>query len=191
MIPLRQHGVKAMSMGFLMDERQAAVWRGPMVQSAIQTLIAQVRWAPLDCLILDMPPGTGDAQLTVSQRLHLSGAIIVSTPQDLALLDARRGVTMFQKVDVPILGLIENMSSFICSNCGHESFIFGSGGVERTASELGVDVLGKIPLVTDIRESADDGFPIVVNHPDSFASKAYMEVVNNVWKKLTQPSSDG
>lgn len=185
MIPLLRHGVKAMSMGFLMDERQAAIWRGPMVQSALQTLIAQVRWAPLDCLIVDMPPGTGDAQLTVSQRLKLSGAIIISTPQDLALLDARRGVTMFQKVGVPILGLVENMSWFICSNCGHHSHIFGSGGVERTAEELGgLDVLGKIPLVTEIRASSDEGFPIVESQPESDAAQGYMNVARKVWEKL-------
>jgi ATP-binding protein involved in chromosome partitioning len=184
MLPLKNHGVTAMSMGFLIDEDAAAVWRGPMVMSALDTFIRKVNWGNLDCLVIDMPPGTGDAQITISQRLALSGAVIVSTPQDLALLDARRGVTMFRKVNVPILGIVENMSWFVCGNCGQEAHVFGHGGASKTAKDMDMEVLGEIPLNIDIRETSDAGVPIVVSKPDSAAAKAYVNVAEQVWQQL-------
>ncbi|KAL4434042.1 hypothetical protein ABPG75_000483 [Micractinium tetrahymenae] len=184
MIPARNHGVSVMSMGLLMEEDVAAVWRGPMVMSALETFMRRVRWAPLDILVIDMPPGTGDAQLSISQRLSLSGAVIVTTPQDIALLDARRGCTMFRKVNVPILGIVENMSWFICVNCGHESHPFGSGGAEKAAADMDMELLGKIPLNISIREAADEGAPIVASQPDSTAAQAYVSVAERVWAKL-------
>ena len=186
MIPQQSEDVKAMSMGFLMDEDAAAVWRGPMVMSALDTFITKVQWGHLDCLVIDMPPGTGDAQITISQRLALSGAVIVSTPQDLALLDARRGVTMFRKVNIPILGIVENMSWFICGNCGTEAHVFGHGGAARTAQDMGLDVLGNIPLHIDIRETSDAGTPIVSAMPDSAAAQAYVSVAEKVWRQLQE-----
>lgn len=184
MVPLKKHGVKAISMGFLMEEDAAAVWRGPMVMSALDTFFTKVNWGELDCLVIDMPPGTGDAQITVSQRLALSGAVIVSTPQDLALLDARRGVTMFRKVNVPILGIVENMSYFVCGGCGTEAHVFGHGGAARTAEEMGMDLLGEVPLLIDIREASDAGEPIVEAKPDSPAAAAYVSVAERVWAQL-------
>ncbi|KAI3434756.1 hypothetical protein D9Q98_002816 [Chlorella vulgaris] len=191
MIPLVNHGVSCMSMGFLMAEDAAAVWRGPMVMSALQTFMLRVRWAPLDVLVIDMPPGTGDAQLSISQRLSLSGAVIVSTPQDIAMLDARRGCTMFRKVNVPILGIVENMSWFICGSCGHESHPFGSGGAEQAAADLDMELLGKIPLNIAIRETADQGAPIVATQPDSPAAAAYVSVAERVWQKLQASGQQG
>lgn len=191
MIPLRKHGVAAMSMGFLMDEDAAAVWRGPMVMSALDTFFTKVNWGQLDCLVIDMPPGTGDTQITVSQRLALSGAVIVSTPQDLALLDARRGVTMFRKVAVPILGIVENMSYFVCGGCGAEAHVFGHGGAVRTAAEMGMDVLGEVPLLIDIREASDAGEPIVTAKPDSPAAAAYVSVAERVWARLQALDQQG
>lgn len=154
------------------------------VMSALDTFISRVRWAPLDCLVIDMPPGTGDAQITISQRLSLTGAVVVSTPQDLALIDARRGVTMFRKVNVPILGIVENMSWFVCGNCGSEAHVFGTGGAERTAADMGLDVLGKVPLHVAIRETSDAGCPIVESQPESPGAAAYVSIAEKVWAKL-------
>ena len=160
------------------------IWRGPMVMSALQQMMREVDWGTLDVLVVDMPPGTGDAQLTMAQSVPLAGAIIVSTPQDLALLDARRGLAMFEKVKVPTLGIIENMSTFICPNCGHESHIFGHGGARAEAEKLGVDFLGEIPLHMAIREPSDAGTPIVVKDPTGPHAKAYMEIASKVAAKI-------
>lgn len=157
--------------------------------SALNTFINKVRWSPLDILLIDMPPGTGDAQLTISQQLQLSGAVIVTTPQDIALLDARRGCTMFRQVSVPILGVVENMSYFICGNCGHEAHIFGSGGAEKAAREMDVEVLGKVPLNVVVRETSDQGQPIVLSHPENEASVVYKSVAEKVWEKLKERGS--
>ncbi|KAG4186717.1 hypothetical protein ERO13_A08G060900v2 [Gossypium hirsutum] len=184
MIPIENYGVKCMSMGFLVDKDAPIVWRGPMVMSALQKMSREVAWGVLDILVVDMPPGTGDAQLTMSQKLQLSGALIVSTPQDVALIDARRGVRMFSKVQVPILGLIENMSCFKCPHCGEASFIFGAGGARKTAAEMGLQLVGEIPIELDIRKGCDKGMPIVVSAPDSAVSKAYHDVAQTVVMRL-------
>ncbi|XP_077245534.1 INDH1(iron-sulfur protein required for NADH dehydrogenase) [Tasmannia lanceolata] len=186
MIPIENHGVRCMSMGFLVGKDSPIVWRGPMVMSALEKLTRGVAWGQLDILVVDMPPGTGDAQLSISQRLQLSGALIVSTPQDVALIDARRGANMFRKVEVPILGLIENMSCFKCPHCGEQSYIFGSGGARRTADEMDMEFLGEIPLEVEIRKTSDEGNPIVISAPDSEASKAYSELANKVVNKLEE-----
>ena len=159
-LPLRAHGVTAMSMGLMVDEGQAVIWRGPMLMGALQQMMMQVEWGALDVLVVDLPPGTGDVQMTLSQKFALTGAIVVCTPQDVALLDARKGIDMFAKLKVPVLGLIENMSTHICSNCGHEEHIFGHGGVAREAERLGVPLLAEIPLHLDIRVASDGGTPI-------------------------------
>lgn len=186
MIPLESHGVRAMSMGLLMDPNAAAVWRGPMVMSALDTFITRVRWAPLDVLVIDMPPGTGDVQISIGQRLALSGAVIVTTPQELALMDARRGITMFRKLNVPILGIVENMSWFVCGNCGSESHVFGYGGAQKAAEEMGTHVLGQIPLHMDVRVASDEGTPIVSSQPESSSAQAYVSVAEKVWKRLKE-----
>jgi ATP-binding protein involved in chromosome partitioning len=180
MVPKQAHGLKVMSMGFLVPEDTAMIWRGPMVMGAIQQLLREVDWGELDFLIVDMPPGTGDAQLTLAQSVPLAGAVIVSTPQDLALIDAARGVTMFNKVAVPVLGIVENMSTFICPNCQHETPIFGHGGARTEASRLGVHFLGEIPLDMAIRVTSDNGTPIVVDQPDGPHAAAYRAVAENV-----------
>jgi ATP-binding protein involved in chromosome partitioning len=182
--PILKFGLKAMSIGFLVDEDKPMIWRGPMVQSAITQMLGDVEWAPLDVLVVDMPPGTGDAQLTLAQRVPLKGAIIVSTPQDLALIDARKGLAMFRKTEVPVLGIVENMSLFICPNCGHESHIFGHGGARATAADLGCDFLGEIPLVPSIRETSDAGTPIVVTAPNSAEAQAFIALAQRVAEKL-------
>jgi ATP-binding protein involved in chromosome partitioning len=182
--PIERFGLKTMSIGFLVGEDTPMVWRGPMVQSALTQMLGDVAWAPLDVLVVDMPPGTGDAQLTLAQRVPLKGAVIVSTPQDLALIDARKGIAMFQKTEVPVLGLIENMSLFICPNCGHESHIFGHGGARETAGRLGIDFLGEIPLVPAIRESSDEGTPIVAKDAGSAEARAFIAVAERVAEKL-------
>lgn len=169
------HGVKVMSIGFLIDEEQPMVWRGPMVTQALVQLLETTQWGDLDYLIVDMPPGTGDTQLTLSQRVPVSGAVIVSTPQDIALLDARKGLRMFQKVEVPVLGIVENMSTHICSNCGHEEHIFGAGGGQRMAEQYGVQLLGELPLDIRIREQTDAGRPTVIAEPDSSIGRAYRD----------------
>jgi len=179
-VPIEKYGIKIMSLGFLLREDEAVVWRGPMVQSALTQMLNDTLWAPLDILVLDMPPGTGDAQLTISQRAPLRGAVIVSTPQDIALIDARKGIAMFEKTKVPVLGIVENMSTFVCPNCGHESHIFGHGGARAEAKKLGVPFLGEIPLVPVIRETSDAGRPIVATQPDSKEAQAFLEVAKSV-----------
>jgi ATP-binding protein involved in chromosome partitioning len=180
MVPKQAHGLKVMSMGFLVPEDTAMIWRGPMVMSAIQQLLREVDWGELDFLIVDMPPGTGDAQLTLAQTVPLAGAVIVSTPQDLALIDAARGVTMFNKVSVPVLGIVENMSTFICPNCQHETPIFGHGGARAEATRLGVRFLGEIPLDMAIRVTSDEGRPIVIDQPNGPHAAAYRAVAEGV-----------
>ena len=183
--PLQAYGLKAMSIGLLIEPESAMIWRGPMVQSAITQMLRDVAWGALDVLVVDMPPGTGDAQLTMAQATPLSGAVIVSTPQDLALIDARRGVTMFRKVSVPILGVIENMATFICPNCGHASAIFGHGGARHEAERLEVPFLGEIPLTMAIRETSDAGRPVVATDPDGPQAKVYSEIARKLWGNLT------
>ena len=173
MQPLEAHGLQVMSIGFLVDADQPMIWRGPMVTSALQQLLHQTNWRDLDYLIIDMPPGTGDIQLTLSQQVPVSGAVIVTTPQDIATLDARKGLAMFRKVSVPVLGVIENMSMHICSNCGHEESIFGAGGGETMARDFSVELLGQLPLDAAIREQTDSGKPTVIAAPDSAAAAAY------------------
>ncbi len=182
--PMVNYGVKCMSMGFLVAEDTPMIWRGPMVMSALEQMLRDVEWGELDTLIVDMPPGTGDAQLTMAQRVPLTGAVIVSTPQDIALLDARKGLNMFRKVDVPVFGIVENMSYFLCPHCGGRSEIFSHGGARREAEKLGVDFLGEVPLHIDIRETSDGGQPIVVSKPDSDFAKIYRSVADKVWKKI-------
>jgi len=187
MAPLQAWGLSAMSIGFLVDPDAAMIWRGPMVMSALEQMMGQVHWGALDILIVDMPPGTGDAQLTMAQRVTLSGAVIVSTPQDIALIDARRGVRMFEKTLVPVLGLIENMSVFCCPNCGHRTELFGHGGARREAEALGIPFLGEIPLLLDIRTTSDAGTPICAAAPDSPAAQAFAAIARRVWDGLTVP----
>jgi ATP-binding protein involved in chromosome partitioning len=189
MIPLRAWGLSCMSIGFLVDEETPMIWRGPMVMGALEQMMGQVSWGPLDVLVVDMPPGTGDAQLTMAQRVSLTGAVIVSTPQDIALLDARRGVKMFEKTRVPVLGLVENMSFFCCPNCGHRTEIFGHGGARAEASRLDIEFLGEIPLLLDIRTASDEGTPIAASAPESEAAKAYDALARRVWEKVMQPAS--
>jgi ATP-binding protein involved in chromosome partitioning len=185
--PIERLGIKAMSMGFLVKEDEPMVWRGPMVQSALTQMMNDVAWAPLDVLVIDMPPGTGDAQLTIAQRLPLKGAVIVSTPQDIALIDARKGLAMFRRTQVPILGIVENMSVFVCPNCGHESHIFGHGGARATAEELGAPFLGEIPLVPSIRETSDAGTPIVALRPESREAESFLAIAQQVAEKIAGP----
>jgi len=173
MVPLRVFGISVISMGLLVEPDTAMIWRGPMVMGALTQLMGEVAWGPLDVMVLDLPPGTGDIPLTLSQRTTLKGAVIVSTPQDVALIDARRAVAMFRKVGVPIMGLIENMSFFCCPNCGHRSEIFGHGGGREEAARLGIDFLGEVPLLAAVRASGDAGTPIVVAEPDGEAARAF------------------
>ena len=182
--PMENYGIKVMSMGFLVAEDTPMIWRGPMVMSALQQMLRDVNWGTLDVLVVDMPPGTGDAQLTMAQQVPLAGAIIVSTPQDIALLDARKGLNMFRRVDVPVLGIIENMSYFCCPNCGHRTDIFSHGGARKEAADLGMEFLGEIPLHIEIRETSDQGQPIVVSQPDSEHAKAYRGIAKRVWEKI-------
>jgi ATP-binding protein involved in chromosome partitioning len=185
--PMANYGVRVMSMGFLVDEDAPMIWRGPMVQSAIQQMLTDVEWGELDVLVVDLPPGTGDAQLTMAQRVPLAGAVIVSTPQDIALLDARKALNMFRKVDVPVFGIVENMSYFLCPHCGGRSEIFSYGGARATAEKFGVDFLGEIPLDLAIRENTDAGHPPVVSQPDGPQAAAYLKVAQVVIAKLDQP----
>ena len=182
--PMENYGVKCMSMGFLVDEDTPMIWRGPMVMSAIEQMLRDVEWGELDVLVVDMPPGTGDAQLTLAQRVPLTGAVIVSTPQDIALLDARKGLNMFRKVDVPVFGIIENMSYYICPSCGDRAEIFSHGGARREAERLGVEFLGEIPLDIVIRETSDEGRPIVVSQPDSELAQAYRRIAVRIAEKV-------
>ncbi len=185
LLPMENYGVKCMSIGFLVPEDTPMIWRGPMVQSALQQMLRDVDWGELDILVVDMPPGTGDAQLTMAQQVPLAGAVIVSTPQDIALIDAKKGLNMFRKVDIPVLGIIENMSTFVCPNCSHESHIFGHGGARREAEKLGMDFLGEIPLDIEIRETSDDGRPVVVSRPDGPQAQRYLEIAETVWSGLS------
>ncbi|MEP1209929.1 MAG: iron-sulfur cluster carrier protein ApbC [Rhizobiaceae bacterium] len=187
--PLESYGLKVMSMGFLVEEETPMIWRGPMVISALTQMLREVAWGELDVLIVDMPPGTGDAQLTMAQQVPLAGAVIVSTPQDIALIDARKGLNMFRKVEVPILGLIENMSTFICPKCGERSDIFGHGGARNEAENLGVPFLGEIPLHMDIRSNSDGGTPITISAPDSEHAKIYCGIADQVMDRI-QAESD-
>ena len=182
--PMEGYGVKLMSMGFLVDEDTPMIWRGPMVISAITQMLREVQWGELDVLVVDMPPGTGDAQLTMAQQVPLAGAVIVSTPQDLALIDARKGLNMFRKVDVPLLGIIENMSYFLCPSCGARSDIFGHGGARAEAEKLGVPFLGEVPLHMAIREKSDSGQPIVISEPTSAHAMIYRDIAAQVWAQL-------
>ena len=185
MIPLAAWGLKAMSIGFLVEEETPMIWRGPMVMGALEQMMGQVEWGPLDIMIVDMPPGTGDAQLTMAQRVTLAGAVIVSTPQDIALLDARRGVRMFERTKVPVLGLVENMSFFCCPACGARSEIFGHGGARLEAQRLGTEFLGEVPLVLEIRTNADAGTPIVAAAPDSHSAQAFAAIAKRLWEKVS------
>ena len=184
MQPVRAFGVQAMSLGFLVPESQAMIWRGPMVMGALQQMLGQTDWGELDVMVVDLPPGTGDAQLTLAQRVVVSGAVIVSTPQDIALIDARRGVAMFEKVGVRILGVVENMSMFHCPNCGYESAIFGHGGARTEALRLGVPFLGEVPLMPDVRQAGDAGQPIVLSAPDSAGAVALSAIARTVWRDV-------
>jgi ATP-binding protein involved in chromosome partitioning len=188
LMPMANYGVRVMSMGFLVDEDAPMIWRGPMVQSAIQQMLTDVEWGELDFLVVDLPPGTGDAQLTMAQRVPLAGAVIVSTPQDIALLDARKALNMFRKVDVPVLGIVENMSYFLCPHCGGRAEIFSYGGARRTAEKFGVDFLGEIPLDLTIREETDAGRPPVVSHPDGPQAQPYLALADAVIAKLGSAS---
>ena len=182
--PMENYGLRTMSMGYLVDEGVAMIWRGPMIQSALLQMLREVAWGDLDVLVVDMPPGTGDAQLTMAQQVPLSGAVIVSTPQDLALIDARKGIAMFQKVEVPLLGLVENMSHFICPACGASHDIFGHGGARAEAEKIGVPFLGEVPLAMTIRENSDAGTPVIVSAPDGPHARVYREIAGRVWQQL-------
>jgi len=183
--PMENYGIKCMSMGFLVPEDTAMIWRGPMVMSALNQMLRDVLWGELDIMVVDLPPGTGDAQLTMAQQVPLAGAVIVSTPQDIALIDARRGLSMFQKVDVPVLGIIENMSYFLCPHCGERSEIFSHGGARREAERLGCDFLGEVPLDLAIRETSDDGRPITISDPGSAHAHLFREIAAKVWGKVS------
>jgi ATP-binding protein involved in chromosome partitioning len=188
--PLTGHGIQASSIGFLVDADQPMVWRGPMVTSALQQLLTLTNWKDLDYLVIDMPPGTGDIQLTLAQQVPVTGALIVTTPQDIALLDAARGVRMFEKVGVPILGLVENMATHVCSKCGHEEHIFGSGGAAKMAERFGVRVLGSLPLDIRIREHSDRGEPTVVAEPDGEIARAYKAIARRVAVAIAERARD-
>ncbi len=190
MDPLKNHGVEVMSIGFLVDDDQALIWRGPMATQALDQLLRQTNWGELDYLLVDMPPGTGDIALTLSQRVPLTGVVIVTTPQDIALLDAKKGLKMFEKVGVPVLGIVENMAVYQCPNCGHSEHIFGADGGKRMAAEYGVDYLGALPLTMQIREQADSGMPTVVADPDSAVSAMYKTVARTVAVKIAQKAKD-
>jgi ATP-binding protein involved in chromosome partitioning len=182
--PMENFGIKVMSMGFLVEEDTPMIWRGPMVQSALEQMMRDVNWGDLDVLVVDMPPGTGDIQLTLAQKVPLTGSIIVSTPQDIALLDARKGLNMFRKVDVPVFGLVENMSYYVCPKCGDRAEIFGHGGARAEAKLMGMDFLGEVPLHISIRETSDNGKPIVVSDPNSEHAKAYRAIADLIWEKI-------
>jgi ATP-binding protein involved in chromosome partitioning len=190
MEPLEAHGIQAMSIGFLIDLDQPMVWRGPMVTQALEQLLRFTRWRDLDFLVVDMPPGTGDIQLTLAQKVPVTGAVIVTTPQDIALIDARKGLKMFEKVNIPILGVVENMALHVCSACGHEEHIFGAGGGQRMAADHGVALLGSLPLDIRIREQADSGNPTVVSDPASRAAEIYREIARKLAVKIAEKAPD-
>jgi ATP-binding protein involved in chromosome partitioning len=183
-VPIQAHGVSVMSMAFLVDANTPMVWRGPMAAGALQQMLLQTNWGELDYLFVDMPPGTGDIQLTLCQKAQVSGAVIVTTPQDLALLDARKGIEMFNKVNVPVLGIVENMSTHVCSQCNHEEAIFGAGGGAALAKEYGTQLLGSLPLSMAIRERVDSGTPTVVAEPESVAAQTYVQLAHTLVAKL-------
>ena len=189
--PMEAYGVKVMSMGFLVEEETPMIWRGPMVVSALTQMLREVAWGELDVLVVDMPPGTGDAQLTMAQQVPLAGAVIVSTPQDLALIDARKGLNMFRRVDVPVLGIVENMSYFLAPDTGARYDIFGHGGARKEAERLGVPFLGEVPLVMEIRETSDAGTPIVVASPDGPHAKVYREIAARAWEGVRRERAEG
>ncbi len=189
--PLNAYGVKAMSIGFLVEEETPMIWRGPMVVSALNQMMREVEWGDLDVIVVDMPPGTGDAQLTMAQQVPLAGAVIVSTPQDLALIDARKGLAMFQRVDVPVLGIVENMSYFICPHCGERTDIFAHGGARHEAERLGVPFLGEVPLDLQIRLTSDAGTPIVAAEPESAHAKTFREIAARVWDGVRRERAEG
>jgi ATP-binding protein involved in chromosome partitioning len=184
LIPMDGHGLKVMSIGFLVEEETPMIWRGPMVMSALTQMLREVEWGTLDIMVVDMPPGTGDAQLTMAQQVPLKGAVIVSTPQDLALIDARRGIAMFNRVNVPVLGIVENMSYFVCPHCGTRSDIFGHGGARHEAERLGVPFLGEVPLHMEIRERSDAGLPVVSTVPDGPHARIYRDIAARVRDQL-------
>jgi ATP-binding protein involved in chromosome partitioning len=184
LVPIEAHGLKTMSMGYLVTDRTPMVWRGPMAGGALQQMLEQTAWGELDYLIIDMPPGTGDIQLTLSQKATVAGAVIVTTPQDIALLDARKGIEMFSKVNIPILGIVENMAVHICSECGHAEHIFGADGGQKIADEYGVELLGSLPLDASIREQTDGGRPTVIAAPDSPITAAYQQIADKVAAQL-------
>jgi ATP-binding protein involved in chromosome partitioning len=190
MEPLENHGVQVASIGFMIDPDQPMVWRGPMVTQALQQLLEQTNWRDLDYLVVDMPPGTGDIQLTLSQKVPVTGAVIVTTPQDIALLDARKGLKMFEKVGIPILGIVENMSVHVCSQCGHAEPIFGEGGGEKMCADYGADFLGKLPLAMAIREQADSGKPTVVSDPDGTLAMIYKEIARKIAVRVAEKAKD-
>jgi ATP-binding protein involved in chromosome partitioning len=190
MEPLENYGVQVMSIGFLVAQDEAMIWRGPMATQALEQLLRQTNWADLDYLVVDLPPGTGDIQLTLSQRVPMTGAVIVTTPQDIALLDAKKGIKMFEKVGVPILGIVENMAVHVCSKCGHAEHIFGEGGGKRMAAEYGMDYLGALPLDIRIREQADSGRPTVVSDPDGEVAAIYKAVARQVAIKIANKAKD-
>ncbi|HET7804675.1 MAG TPA: iron-sulfur cluster carrier protein ApbC [Pseudolabrys sp.] len=189
--PIERYGLTAMSIGFLIDEETPMIWRGPMVMSAITQMLREVEWGKLDVMVVDMPPGTGDAQLTMAQQVPLKGAVIVSTPQDLALIDARRGVAMFKRVNVPVLGVVENMSYFLCPSCGTRSDIFGHGGAHKEAERLGVPFLGEVPLHMAIREKSDSGLPVVATEPDSPHTQIYRAIASKVFEQIKAGAHGG
>lgn len=189
-LPLEAHGIQAMSMAFMVDVREPMVWRGPMVAGAFQQMLTQTRWDDLDYLFIDMPPGTGDVQLTLAQKVPVDGAVIVTTPQDIALLDARKGIEMFRKVKVPVLGVVENMSLHTCSQCGHQELIFGAGGGERIATEYDTRVLGHLPLALSIREQVDGGRPSVVAEPDGDIAASFRDMARQVAEQIAASAGD-
>jgi len=188
--PMEGHGLQAMSIGFLIDVETPMVWRGPMVTQALEQLLNETKWRDVDYLIVDLPPGTGDIQLTLAQRVPVTGAVIITTPQDIALIDARKGLKMFEKVGIPILGIIENMSVHVCSKCGHEERIFGEGGGERMGKDYDVEMLGALPLDINIRQQADSGKPTVVSDPDGPVSAIYKQVARRVAVKIAEKAQD-
>lgn len=190
-VPVEAQGIKSMSMGYLATEQTPMVWRGPMASGALLQILTQTMWGDLDYLVVDMPPGTGDIQLTLAQKAQLSGAVIVTTPQDIALLDARKAIEMFRKVNIPILGIVENMAVHSCSQCGHQEHIFGEGGGERVAAEYGTEVLGSLPLSLEIREQADSGKPSVMSDPNGAAATAYGQIASKVAAILVDKASPG
>ena len=188
--PMEGHGIQAISIGFLIDIDTPMVWRGPMVTQALEQLLRDTRWRELDYLLVDLPPGTGDIQLTLAQKVPVTGAVIVTTPQDIALIDARKGLKMFEKVGIPILGVVENMSTHICPNCGHESHIFGAGGAERMCRDYGTELLGQLPLDADIREQADSGRPTVVADPEGRVAEIYRRIARRCAVKIAESQKD-